>query len=45
MHSLGALFLVGALICFAIPAIKALFNNTFDFTNTGLALLTASFLI
>ena len=31
------LLMCAALVCFLIPAIKALFNNSFDFTNTGLA--------
>jgi hypothetical protein len=44
MHSVRFILLVGALVCFAVPAIRALFSNSFDFTNTGLALLTASFL-
>lgn len=31
------LLFIAALVCFAIPAIRALFAGTFDFTNTGLA--------
>lgn len=45
MVSLAWLLLVAAIVCFAIPAIKALFNGQFDFTNTGLALFVLYFLI
>lgn len=38
------ILLTAAFACFLIPAIKALFRNSFDFTNTGLACLTGALL-
>lgn len=32
------LLMIAALVCFAIPALRALFNNSFDYTNTGLTM-------
>jgi hypothetical protein len=34
------IFLIAALVCFGIPAVRAMLNRSFDYTNTGLALLT-----
>lgn len=39
------ILIVVAFVLFAIPAIRALFAGSVDYTNSGLALLTATLFI
>jgi hypothetical protein len=43
--SVVLLLLIAALVCFLVPAIKALFNNSFDFTDSGLAFATLALIL
>jgi hypothetical protein len=45
MPALTTLLLLAALVCFAIPAIRAILGRSFDYTNTGLACFIATLLL
>lgn len=45
MPALAILLLLAALVCFGIPAIRAILNQSFDYTSTGLACLAAALLL
>lgn len=45
MITINTVLLAGALVCFAIPAIRALLKREFDYTDSGLALLTLALLL
>lgn len=38
------LLLLAAFVCFAVPSIKAILAQSFDYTNSGLALLMLYFM-
>lgn len=43
--TLATLFLIVALILFAVPTIRAAINGAIDFTNGGLMFATAAFMV
>lgn len=43
--SLAFLLLLAALVCFGVPAVRAILARGFDFTNTGLACAAAAMLV
>jgi hypothetical protein len=39
------LLILAAAVCFGIPAVRAILGRSFDYTNSGLLLLTVAYLV
>lgn len=45
MILINTVLLIGAVICFGIPAIRAMLAKSFDYTDSGLALVALALLL